>query len=48
MSETPGQLARQTIDTLLGCCGWVVQDKGAVNLSAARGVATIADDLKRT
>ena len=39
MTETPEQRARQTIDTLLGRCGWVVQDKNAVNLSASRGVA---------
>jgi len=39
MTETPEQRARQTIDALLGRCGWVVQDKGDVNLSAGRGVA---------
>jgi type I restriction enzyme R subunit len=35
----PEQLARQEIDALLTPCGWVVQDKRSVNLSAARGVA---------
>ena len=35
----PEQPARQEIDALLGPCGWVVQDKKAVNLAAARGVA---------
>ncbi len=35
----PEELARQEIDALLGPCGWTVQDKNAVNLSAARGVA---------
>ena len=35
----PEQLARQEIDALLAPCGWVVQDKSAVNLSASRGVA---------
>ena len=35
----PEQLARQEIDALLGPCGWVVQDKNAVNLAASRGVA---------
>ena len=35
----PEQLARQEIDALLKPCGWDVQDKSAVNLSAARGVA---------
>jgi type I restriction enzyme, R subunit len=35
----PEKLARQEIDALLGQCGWVVQDKNAVNLAASRGVA---------
>src|SRR5688572_9786276 len=35
----PEQLARQEIDALLGPCGWIVQDRNAVNLSASRGVA---------
>ena len=35
----PEQLARQEIDALLGPCGWVVQDRNSVNLSASRGVA---------
>src|SRR5688500_8314959 len=35
----PEQLARLEIDALRGPCGWVVQDKSAVNLSASRGVA---------
>ena len=35
----PEQLARQEIDTLLAPCGWVVQDKNAVNLAASPGVA---------
>src|SRR5687767_1686338 len=35
----PEQLARQEIDGLLAPCGWIVQDKNAVNLSASRGVA---------
>ena len=35
----PEKLAREEIDALLGPCGWTVQDKNAVNLSAARGVA---------
>jgi len=39
MPKTPEQQARQTIDALLESCGWVVQDKDAVNLSAAPGVA---------
>ena len=39
MPETPEQLARQKIDTQLVACGWVVQDKNVINLSASRGVA---------
>ena len=35
----PEKLAREEIDALLGPCGWVVQDKNAVNLAASRGVA---------
>lgn len=35
----PEQLARQEIDALLSPCGWVIQDKKSVNLSAGRGVA---------
>ena len=36
---TPEELARENIDRLLDRSGWVVQDKSAANLSAARGVA---------
>jgi type I restriction enzyme R subunit len=32
---TPEEKARQNIDAQLVACGWVVQDKNAVNLSAA-------------
>ena len=39
MPETPEQLARQKIDAQLVACGWVVQDKNVINLSASRGVA---------
>ena len=39
MPETPEDIARQNIDALLGRCGWAVQDKASVNLSASRGVA---------
>ncbi len=35
----PEELARQEIDALLKPCGWDVQDKSAVNLTATRGVA---------
>ena len=36
---TPEEKARLEIDRQLKACGWEVQDKNAVNLSAARGVA---------
>ena len=36
---TPEQRARQTIDALLTACGWQVQDRSALDLGAARGVA---------
>ena len=39
MPETPEQLARQKIDAQLVACGWLVQEKSAVNLSAGSGVA---------
>ena len=35
----PEERARQDIDRQLGQCGWVVQDKGQMNISAALGVA---------
>ena len=35
----PEDRARQDIDRQLGQCGWVVQDKGQMNISAALGVA---------
>ncbi len=36
---TPEALARQNIDAQLAACGWVVQDRSAMNLYAAQGVA---------
>jgi type I restriction enzyme R subunit len=36
---TPEEEARQEIDMKLAAAGWVVQDRSALNLSAARGVA---------
>ena len=43
---TPEQRARVNIDRLLGQAGWTVQDAGAVNLYAARGVAVREFRLK--
>ena len=36
---TPEEKARVEIDRQLNACGWVVQERNAINLSAARGVA---------
>src|SRR5437870_3317526 len=36
---TPEELAREKIDKLLSDCGWVIQNRGSINLSAGRGVA---------
>jgi len=36
---TPEDAARRDIDRQLGQCGWVVQDRSAMNISAAPGVA---------
>ena len=35
----PEGKARQKIDALLECCGWLVQTKENINLEAGRGVA---------
>jgi len=43
---TPEEKARQKIDELLKSCGWTLQDKAQVNLSAARGVAVREAALK--
>lgn len=39
MTPTPEQEARQHIDAALEATGWVLQDRGEMNLSAAQGVA---------
>src|SRR5579859_639979 len=43
---TPEQRARETIDSLLIAAGWQVQDRTALNLGAARGVAVREFPLK--
>lgn len=43
---TPEAAARQLIDRALEAAGWVVQDRAAVNLRAARGVAIREFPLK--
>ncbi len=39
MNQNPEQLARDRIDTELIQCGWVIQDKSKINLSASTGIA---------
>ena len=36
---TPEAEARKNIDTQLTACGWIVQDRTAMNLFAGQGVA---------
>ena len=36
---SPEELAREKIDALLQQCGWVLQKRSTINLSASRGVA---------
>src|SRR2546429_9061936 len=37
--QSPEQLAREKIDKLLTECGWEIQNRSAINLSASHGVA---------
>lgn len=39
MADKPEAKARQNIDRLLEACGWKVQDRGQIDLTASRGVA---------
>ena len=41
MNQNPEQLARDQIDKQLIACGWTIQHKSAINLSAATGVAVL-------
>src|SRR5205807_8859348 len=36
---SPEELAREKIDKLLTDCGWILQNRGTINLSAGRGIA---------
>ena len=36
---SPEELARENIDKLLQQCGWILQNRSTINLSAARGIA---------
>ncbi|PYL62336.1 MAG: hypothetical protein DMF24_04505 [Verrucomicrobia bacterium] len=37
--RSPEELAREKIDKLLAECGWTIQTRSTINLSASRGVA---------
>ena len=39
MNQNPEQLARNEIDEQILACGWIVQNKKAINLQAGIGVA---------
>ena len=39
MNQNPEQIARDRIDDLLEACGWIIQDKKKINLTAGVGVA---------
>src|SRR5437868_4013579 len=36
---SPEALAREKIDKLLTDCGWILQNRSTINLSAGRGIA---------
>jgi type I restriction enzyme R subunit len=37
--QSPEELAREKIDKLLTDCGWILQNRSTINLSASRGIA---------
>src|SRR6266478_4324849 len=37
--SSPEELAREKIDKLLADCGWILQNRSTINLSASRGIA---------
>src|SRR5437016_6411624 len=37
--QSPEELAREKIDKLLTACGWTIQNRSTINLSASRGIA---------
>src|SRR5438094_8168010 len=42
----PEELAREKIDALLTQCGWIIQNRRTINLSAGRGIAVREGLLK--
>ncbi len=47
MSDTPEAQARENIDQQLEACGWVVQNRSEVDLTASLGVAVREFALNR-
>jgi type I restriction enzyme, R subunit len=43
---TPEELARENIDALLAQCGWIIQKRSEINLSAGRGISITEGLLK--
>jgi type I site-specific restriction endonuclease len=43
---SPEELARQNIDALLKQCGWIIQKRSEINVSAGRGIAITEGLLK--
>ncbi len=39
VNQTPEQIARDAIDKQLIACGWIIQNKNGINLSAGTGIA---------
>jgi type I restriction enzyme, R subunit len=37
--QSPEDLAREKIDALLEQCGWIIQNRSTINLSAGSGIA---------
>jgi len=46
MPETPEQKARREIDSNLAAAGWLVQDRGEIDLTAGRGIAVREFQMK--
>jgi hypothetical protein len=44
--SSPEELARKNIDALLKQCGWIIQKRSEINLSAGHGIAITEDLLK--
>jgi hypothetical protein len=44
--QSPEELARENIDRLLTQCGWIIQKRSEINLSAGCGIAITEGLLK--